>query len=143
MHVQVQCWWSLALWRGWSNGARVWVQVELAELRRGLQEQEQLIRGYQVSKAATCAGRHSQQCLQQNCQLCASVWVDKRDAYCLACCFVLSLIDSPHGSMLLSNFARWLHFSSSHVARAASDCCARQRRAALLHSTACCCAAAE
>ena len=35
-------------------------EAELAELRRELQEQEQLIRGYQVSKAGTCAGRHSQ-----------------------------------------------------------------------------------
>ena len=30
-------------------------EAELAELRKELQEQEQLIRGYQVSKAVICA----------------------------------------------------------------------------------------
>ena len=73
-------------------------EAELAELRRELQEQEQLIRGYQVSKAGTCAGRNSQRCLQQNCQLVAFVWVGKRDADCSACCFVLSLISVTHAA---------------------------------------------
>ena len=105
-------------------------EAELAELRRELQEQEQLIRGYQVSRAATCAGRHSQRCLQQICQLCASAWGVKRDADCSACCCVMSLLHIAHGNMHLSICARWLPFLSFPVPRAASDRCTRQRQAA-------------
>ena len=82
-------------------------EAELAELRRELQEQEQLIRGYQVERSSVMADTSLPAANFASFSPLCGLW--KQDADFSACCLTVSLLIVPLGKMWLS-----IHAWGSH-----------------------------